>query len=157
MITIRQGQVKDIETIVEFQAAMAAETEDLSLDKDTVRKGVRAVFEDSSPERDALRQKGTYYIAEDDGGIQGVLLTIPEWSDWRNKTILWIHSLYVIPKYRKKGVFRKLFQFLKEKVESSPELAGLRLYVDKKNRVAHKVYEKIGMNKDHYEMYEWIK
>jgi len=149
MERIRKGTIGDLERIVDFQIEMAKETEGLILDKDIVTKGVQAVFEDVS--------KGTYYIAEDDGRTLGMLLIIPEWSDWRNGTVLWIHSLYVIPQYRKKGVFRKLYQFLKEKVEDSPELGGLRLYVDKNNRKAHKVYEKFGMNKDHYVMYEWIK
>jgi GNAT superfamily N-acetyltransferase len=149
MITIRAGQVKDIEAIVDFQLAMAAETEGLTLDKDTVAKGVCAVFENPN--------KGQYYIAQENERILGMLLTIPEWSDWRNGTILWIHSLYVVPKERNKGVFKKLYQFLKEKVEGSPELAGLRLYVDKKNKNAKRIYERLGMNKDHYLMYEWLK
>lgn len=86
-----------------------------------------------------------------------MFLTIPEWSDWRNGTVLWIHSLYVIPKEREKGVFKKMFNFLKSMVEKSPEFIGLRLYVDKKNTSARKVYEKLGMNKDHYLLYEWLK
>ena len=149
MITIRAGQVKDIEAIVDFQLALAAETEGLTLDKDTVTKGVQAVFENPS--------KGQYYIAEENKRILGMLLIIGEWSDWRNGTILWIHSLYVVPKERNKGVFNKLYQSLKEKVEVSPELGGLRLYVDKKNKNAQRIYERLGMNKDHYLMYEWLK
>ncbi len=84
-------------------------------------------------------------------------MTIPEWSDWRNGTILWIHSLYVVPEVRRKGVFTKLYQYLKQRVEGSDELMGLRLYVDKNNTGAQKVYENLGMNKDHYVMYEWLK
>jgi len=40
------------------------------------------VFDDSN--------KGTYMIAQCDDRIVGSLLTIPEWSDWRNGTVLWI-------------------------------------------------------------------
>jgi GNAT superfamily N-acetyltransferase len=149
MITIRAGQVKDIEAIVETQLKMAAETEGLILDRDIITKGVRAVFESPS--------KGQYYIAEEDGRILGVLLGIPEWSDWRNSTVLWIHSLFVCPEARNKGVFKKLYTFLKNMVDNSPELAGLRLYVDKKNKNAQKVYEKLGMSRDHYLLYEWLK
>jgi len=29
--------------------------------------------------------------------------------------------------------------------------------VDKQNKSAQKIYEKLGMSKDHYEMYEWLK
>ncbi len=149
MITIRQGGVKDIEVIVDFQLRMAKETEDLALDGDILGRAVKAVFEDKS--------RGTYYIAQENGRAVGMLLTIPEWSDWRNGTVLWIHSLYVIPEARKKGVFTKLYEYLRQRVENSDEFMGLRLYVDKKNAGAQKVYESLGMNRDHYLMYEWFK
>jgi GNAT superfamily N-acetyltransferase len=149
MITIRAGQVKDIEAIVETQVKMAYETEGLALERDTVIKGVQAIFGNPN--------KGQYYVAEEDGRLVGVLLTIPEWSEWRNGCVLWIHSLYVLKEFRRKGIFKKLYQFLREKVENSSELAGLRLYVDKTNVNAQKVYEKLGMNRDHYLMYEWFK
>ena len=84
-------------------------------------------------------------------------MAIPEWSDWRNGTVLWIHSLYVIPEARGQGVFKKLYSNLEKQVEQSSELTGIRLYVDKQNRSAQKVYEKLGMNKHHYELYEWLK
>jgi len=35
--------------------------------------------------------------------------------------------------------------------------AGLRLYTDKSNRQAREIYEKLGMNKEHYHLYEWLK
>ena len=149
MIKIREGKLSDSERIVELQLQMAKETEGLELDRDVVRKGVRGVFEEPA--------QGTYWVAEEEGKILGVHLTIPEWSDWRNGTVLWIHSLYIVPEARKRGVFRKLYLNLKRQVEHSDELRGLRLYVDKTNKSAQKVYEKMGMNKDHYELYEWLK
>jgi GNAT superfamily N-acetyltransferase len=149
MIEIRRARRTDAESIVKLQTRMAHETEGLTLDEDTVKKGVERVFSDP--------RCGQYWVAEESRRILGVLLTIPEWSDWRNGTVLWIHSLYVIQEARKRGVFKKLYSSLKEHVENSPRLVGLRLYVDKRNRSAQKVYEKVGMNKDHYELYEWIK
>lgn len=149
MIEIRKGKLSDTERIVELQLQMARETEGLKLDKQLVTKGVQGVFQ--QPER------GTYWVAEENNRILAVLLAIPEWSDWRNATVLWIHSLYVIPEAREKGVFSKMYGNLKEQVRRSPELAGLRLYVDKQNTPAQKVYEKLGMNKHHYELYEWLK
>jgi L-amino acid N-acyltransferase YncA len=149
MIEIRKGKLDDIEHIVELQLQMAHETEELKLDRQVVTKGVRGVFQQP--------QRGHYWVAEEEDKILAVFLCLPEWSDWRNATVLWIHSLYVIPQARKKGVFSKMFRNLKQQVEQSPELAGLRLYVDKQNKPAQKVYEKLGMNKHHYELYEWLK
>jgi GNAT superfamily N-acetyltransferase len=149
MIKIREAIPSDSERIVELQLRMAKETEGLELDRNIVIKGVRGVFEEPA--------RGTYWVAEEDGQVLGVLLTIPEWSDWRNGTVLWICSLYIVPEARKRGVFKKLYLSLKRQVEQSDELRGLRLYVDKQNKSAQQVYEKMGMNKDHYELYEWLK
>ena len=149
MIEIRKAKSSDSERIVELQLRMAQETEGLELDRNVVSKGVRAVFQHPA--------RGTYWVAEEKGEIIGVLLAIPEWSDWRNGTVLWIHSLYVISEARRRGVFKKLYLKLKVQVEQSPELVGLRLYVDKQNKSAQKIYEKLGMSRDHYELYEWLK
>jgi predicted GNAT family acetyltransferase len=42
-------------------------------------------------------------------------------------------------------------------VNTDPDLRGIRLYVDKTNAVAKAVYQKLGMNGEHYQMYEWMK
>ena len=149
-ITIRPGLLFDIDTIADFQVKMAFETENgLKLDPTTVQKGVSAVIDDPS--------KGKYWLAEVNGEVVGCLLTIPEWSDWRNGTVLWIHSVYVVPKFRKNGVYKMLYAHLKVMVEESRDLRGLRLYVDKTNSNAQQVYETLGMNGEHYHLYEWMK
>ncbi len=56
----------------------------------------------------------------------------------------------------RRGVFRTLYRHLRRRVKKSPRLKGLRLFVDKSNRRAHKVYQALGMSKDHYHLYEWL-
>lgn len=131
---------------------MARETEGLELDPETVDRGVGAVFAD--------RTRGEYFVAEDaaDGGrIVGCLMVTPEWSDWRNGTVLWIQSLYVVPELRGRGVYRALYEHLQARVQASPELMGIRLYADKRNTVAQRVYARLGMTREHYELFEWMK
>jgi len=146
---VRRARPEDAETIEAFQVRLAHESEGLALDHDTVARGVAAVFADPA--------KGGYWVAEEDGAIVGVLLAIPEWSDWRNATVLWIHSLYVVPEARRRGVFKAMYHTLRERVARSPELAGLRLFVDKANELGMKVYEALGMTREHYHLYEWLK
>lgn len=148
-IKIRPGLLFDIQIIADFQEKMAWETEQLKLDPATVEKGVAAVFDDPT--------KGKYWLAECQGEVVGCLLTVPEWSDWRNGTVMWIHSVYVKPNFRKLGVFKLLYTHLKEMVETSTDLRGLRLYVEKANDRAQKVYEALGMSGEHYHLYEWLK
>ncbi len=145
---IRKAIPQDTPAIVEFQIKMALETENIELDKPTVEKGVHAVFSDLS--------KGNYYVAEKGGQVVGSLLTTFEWSDWRNGTVLWIQSVFVLAEFRKQGVYKKLYKHVKGLVENDPNLKGIRLYAEKANAVAHKVYEKMGMNADHYQLYEWL-
>lgn len=148
-IKIRPGLLFDIDTIAEFQEKMAFETENMKLDPPTVRLGVTAVMDDPS--------KGKYWVAEIDGKVVGCLLTIPEWSDWRNGSVLWIHSVYVSQEFRQHGVYRSLYAHLKDTVNESSDLRGLRLYVDKTNLKAQKVYENLGMSCEHYQLFEWMK
>ena len=115
----------------------------------TVRKGVESLFDDPN--------KGQYYVVTENKKTIACTLTVPEWSDWRNGTVLWIHSVYVIPEHRRKGIFRLIYEYLKNKVIVDESLMGLRLYVEKSNSKAQKVYESLGMNGEHYRMYEWLK
>jgi ribosomal protein S18 acetylase RimI-like enzyme len=150
MINIREGIASDAVFIARSQVEMAKETEDLILDPATVEKGVGAVFQDPS--------KGKYFVAIGESGeYLACLLTIPEWSDWRNGTVMWIHSVYVIPAARRLGVYRTMYSHLKQKVETDPKLRGLRLYVERKNARAQNAYQTLGMTKEHYELYEWMK
>ncbi len=146
---IRTASTNDIERITDFQQLMAGETEAIELNRPTVLKGVTAVIEDAS--------KGLYYLAEIDGKIVGSLLTTFEWSDWRNGTILWIQSVYVLKEFRRKGVYRNMYSHIKNMVLENKNLNGIRLYADKSNFAAHKTYEKLGMSPDHYITFEWLK
>lgn len=148
-LQIRPGRPGDAETIAELQILMARETEDLELDRGTVGRGVRAVLDDSS--------KGEYWIAEAEGRVVGCLMVTTEWSDWRDGAVLWVQSLYVLPEARGQGVYRRLYEHLKSRVEASPRLMGIRLYVDKRNVTAQRVYERLGMSREHYELFEWMK
>jgi ribosomal protein S18 acetylase RimI-like enzyme len=146
---VRKAKPEDLKQILNFQLAMARETEGIELDYQTVEKGVTAVLEDSV--------KGIYYVAEKEGTVIGSLLTTFEWSDWRNGTVLWIQSVYVVPEARRKGVYSKLYGHIKSLVQEIPELKGIRLYADINNEGAHHAYRKLGMTPDHYLTFEWLK
>jgi RimJ/RimL family protein N-acetyltransferase len=148
-LRVRAALPGDAPVIVDFQLRMARETEDLELDFDTVTRGVAAVFADPG--------KGAYWVAERGGEVVGGLLTTFEWSDWRNGVILWIQSVYVVPEERGRGVYRALYEGLKRRVEADSNLKGIRLYVEKRNTAAQRVYERLGMTREHYEMFEWLK
>ncbi len=149
MIKVKEALEVHAGGIVEFQIAMAMETENLRLDRNLVEKGVKAVFDDVA--------KGKYYVAQDDDKLIASLMITYEWSDWRNGNVYWIQSVYVLPEYRGKGVFKEMYLHIKDSVKNTPGLSGIRLYVDRNNHRAQKVYNKIGMDGSHYQLFEWMK
>jgi GNAT superfamily N-acetyltransferase len=148
-LEIRPALPGDADAIVDFQMRMARETEELELEPDTVARGVRAVLDDST--------KGQYWVADSGGHLVGSLLTTYEWSDWRDGTVIWVQSVYVVPALRGRGIYRRLYEHLRDRVLASPDLRGIRLYVDRRNLAAQRVYERLGMSREHYEMFEWMK
>ncbi len=145
-MNFREAKENEYKVIAGFQEKMAWETEHFKLDTDIVLKGVKAVFKDSS--------KGKYYIIEDDAKIIASLLTTYEWSDWRNSYVIWIQSVYVLPGYRKRGIFKIMYSEIKKTVQNNSNYSGIRLYVDKTNTKAVEVYKKIGMTGEHYYLFE---
>ena len=148
MIEVRKAIREDIPYIIGFQKQMALETENLALNERQITQGVEAVFSDS--------KKGFYIVSSFNSQVVASMLITPEWSDWRNGYFLWIQSLYVIPSYRKQGIFRDMFQFVKRAVTEKDNHIGLRLYVEENNNTAIDVYLNVGMKRSHYKMFERI-
>ncbi len=149
MVQIRIANEEDASFIADFQMKMAYETENLQLNHEILNEGVSHVLRDP--------EKGKYFIAEDDNRVIGSLLITFEWSDWRNKWVLWIQSVYILSEYRKQGVYKKMYAHIKDWANRDGQVAGIRLYVDKTNARAIEVYTKLGMNGEHYRLFEWMK
>ena len=145
-IMIRMGNLEDANTIANFNVELARESENIILDPATVNKGVHALLENP--------QYGFYVVAERDGFIMGSLMITYEWSDWRNGVLWWVQSVFVRPEYRRQGVLRNIFTFLREKAKQQGNVCGFRLYVEKNNHNAQTGYERFGMKKAGYDMYE---
>jgi len=153
-IAIRAATFDDIERLATWAVAMAQETEHKRLDPDTVRAGVRAVLQHPA--------RGCYFIAERDesnadGAARaaiGTLMLTHEWSDWRNGDWWWIQSVYVEPASRRSGVYRALYDHVHALAQATPDVCGLRLYVERENANAQRTYESLGMRDAGYAMFE---
>lgn len=146
-IKIRKAVLADAETIAGFNQRMAMETENRVLDSELIVPGVTAVLNDP--------EKGHYYIADSEGVSVGCLLITFEWSDWRNAPMWWFQSVFVAPEARGKKVFGQMYQFVMDQARKNG-VKELRLYVEKENSNAQKIYEKLGMEQSHYLMYEVV-
>ena len=147
-ITYREGLPSDLEAIVAFQLAMARETEELDLDPAVLTRGVEAVFSDPA--------KGRYLVAESGGQVVASLMLTYEWSDWRNGMVWWIQSVYVVPSLRGRRVYAGLYEHVQRLAAADAGVRGIRLYVDRRNVRAQEVYTRLGMNGEHYQVFEWM-
>lgn len=143
---IRKANAGDALVIADFNCRLAQETESLSLDTTTVKRGVRSLLNDPA--------KGIYFVAEERRVVVGQLLITYEWSDWRNGNFWWIQSVYVAQEYRHAGVFSALFNHVQRLAKSKRGVCGLRLYVESDNRLAQQAYDRFGMKPTHYKIYE---
>jgi GNAT superfamily N-acetyltransferase len=143
-LIVRPAEVADVDLLVDFNIAMALETEDKVLDPAVLRGGIRAVFEQPA--------HGRYWVVERAGTVVGGLLLTYEWSDWRNGLWWWIQSVYVVPAARRGGVFRTLYRQVEAAARATPGVVGLRLYVERDNRNAQATYLALGMVDSHYMM-----
>ena len=148
-ISIRKANFVYTEIFTTFNSHMAWETEGRRLDPLILVQGVSKLLENPS--------RGFYLLAEVEGIIVGQCMITYEWSDWRNGWVWWIQSVFVKPGFRSLGIYKKLYEHIKDIVLKSQNIRGIRLYVDKRNVRAQQVYEKLGMNCDHYTTYEWKK
>ena len=149
LVIVQKADASHIEKISKFQVLMARETEDFELDIEVVRRGVTEVFKKTS--------HGEYFVCILDNEIVASLMITYEWSDWRNRQTWWIQSVFVKDNFRGQGIFKAMYLHIKNIVQNDDSLSGLRLYVDKTNYNAQKVYQKIGMDGNHYSLYEWMK
>src|SRR3954469_8808048 len=148
-ISIRFADQGDIEALGQFNLLMARETETKELNVATLTQGVAKLI--------ANEQFGFYVVAETaEKRVVGSLLVTYEWSDWRNGLFWWIQSVYVETDFRRNGIYRRMYEFVKQLAAERGGACGFRLYVEKENRIAQKTYQSLGMEETHYLMYEEV-
>ena len=145
-MNIRPATREDLDTLVAFQQAMAAETEDKGLDAGKLRRGVEYLFEHPD--------EGFYLIAASHGDPLGSLMVTFEWSDWRAGRFWWIQSVYVAAEHRRRGVYSALHAAIREQARLDPQGCGIRLYVEQENAGAQQTYRALGMSETHYRLFE---
>jgi GNAT superfamily N-acetyltransferase len=149
-LVIRAGRPSDRETIVDFNQRLAHETEGKTLDRPVLAAGVTSALTDP----DRLR----YWVAQPapSAPVVGQAAITREWSDWRNGWLWWFQSVYVLPEFRSRGVFRALYRHIRAEALASSDVIGLRLYVEQENHRAQQTYLALGMQAGGYHVFEEI-
>ncbi|MGA0839285.1 MAG: GNAT family N-acetyltransferase [Pseudomonadales bacterium] len=145
-VRVRAATRTDLDVLVDFNLAMARESEDRALDRELLRAGVSGLL--------ARSEDGFYLVAEQAGYVAGSLMVTYEWSDWRNGRFWWIQSVYVRPERRRQGVYTAMHAAVRERAEASGDACGIRLYVERENTGAMATYRSLGMQETEYRLYE---
>jgi len=146
LVLVRKAEDKDAEAIVAFNVAMALETEGKVLDPSVVSAGVMGLLLNSAA--------GFYVVVEMGGSVSACLMITTEWSDWRNNTFWWIQSVYVHEDFRRRGLYRSLYNFVRDLAQQDGGVCGFRLYVERNNQKAQDTYLSLGMHETHYKIFE---
>lgn len=144
---VRAACVDDLDALVRFNCEMALETERRELDAGRVRAGVRRLIEEPALGRALV-------VTDPEGGLVGAMAVTSEWSDWRNGRFWWIQSVYILPEFRRRGVFSALYRHIEEEARNTQDVCGLRLYVERENESAQATYLSLGMEETHYRLFE---
>ena len=146
---VRLATPQDAPVLIEFNAAMALETEQKELLPEVIGAGVRSLLGNPA--------SGFYMVAEKDHRVVGSLMITKEWSDWRNGTFWWIQSVYVRPELRRQGVYKLLYRHVQDLAADDPAVCGFRLYVEHENARAQATYRALGMKQTRYLVFEELK
>lgn len=132
---VRQASSEDLDCLVTFTLAMAWESDQVALNRDTLEQGIQAVLNNAA--------LGTYWLLYAQEEPIGSLLITVEWSDWHNGPYWWIQSLYIQPTHRGGSALSYFLNALEE-FACQAECLALRLYVHPHNGRAIRSYEKNG-------------
>ena len=143
---IRDAQPEDAALIADFNSRLAWESEGKRLYRQVIKRGVQVALEKPELCR--------YFLAEINGQVVGQTMITYELTDWRAGVLWWIQSVYVAEPFRRRGVFRALFEHIHDLARSTPDVRGLRLYVEQHNAKALATYRGLGMTPTGHLLYE---
>lgn len=84
------------------------------------------------------------YVFELDGQIAGYSLLAKTYSQEAGGTVMWIEEIYVLPKFRGRGIGREFFSFI---LKNRPEnIKRFRLEVERENEGAVRLYKSFGFD-----------
>ena len=143
-VTVRKAVPTDFDTLLQLYIDNGGGK--IGQKRDLLRNGLRKLV--SSPDL------GFHILAEAEGETVGMLRVCFEWSPYRDGTFWWIENVYVVPDWRRKGVYTAMHRHVMDKAEADPGICGIRLYTDEDNQGARRTYEKVGMNGYMMEFFE---
>ncbi len=145
-IKVRIATRDDAKKIAEFNVQFAKETVDKNLSLQVTEEGVHKVFSSFN--------NGFYLVAQIEKQIVGICMITREWSDWSNGAFYCIQSIFASHSELEKEIHDELFDKAKSLAKEHHDVCGIRFYVDKDDKDTQKTYEKLGLKKTPYRLFE---
>ncbi|HLF17111.1 MAG TPA: GNAT family N-acetyltransferase [Candidatus Thermoplasmatota archaeon] len=145
-MAVRPARPSDLEPLVAATLGMAKDSEGLVLDPEEARRGVAAVLKDSG--------KGAFFVLEEGGRVVASLFVTFEWSDWHDAWYWWLQSVHVVPGRRGEGLFRRLYEGVREAARRQGDVRSVRLYVEGHNEAGLRAYRGLGMKETEYRVFD---
>ncbi len=145
-LAVRIATRDDAKEIAKFNVVFAKETVDKNLSLALTTEGVHQVF--------AKFNNGFYIIAKLKNEVVGVAMITREWSDWCNGAFYCIQSIFVIHSEHEQAIHDALFDKAKTLAKEHYDVCGIRLFVHKDDKETQKSYEKLGLSKTKYRLFE---
>ncbi len=143
---VRPARAADLEALVAGSIGVALESEGFRLDPAVVRRGVGRVLEEPA--------RGRFFVLEDGGRVVASLFVTYEWSDWHDAEYWWVQSAYVVPGRRGEGLFRRLYDGVREAARADGGVRSVRLYVESRNEAGLRTYRGLGMTETPYRIFD---
>lgn len=86
------------------------------------------------------------WLIEDEGQIVGYCLASLTWSNEFGGKVAWLEELYLKQQTRGKGLGRRVFERLIDKLKLEEQVAGFRLEVTPANKSVASLYESAGFS-----------
>lgn len=145
-LIVRIATRDDAVDIAQFNVLFAKETINKNLSLALTTEGVHQVF--------AKFNNGFYLIAELEGKVVGLTMITREWSDWSNGAFYCIQSIFVVHEAHEKEIHDALFNKAKALAKEHYDVCGIRLFVHKDDKETQSTYEKLGLEKTPYRLFE---
>ncbi len=143
-LTVRRAVPADIGSL--FQLYIDTGGDKIGSKRDLLRNGLRELL--------GRPDLGFIIIAEAQAEVVGMLRIAYEWSPYRDGMFWWVENVYVVPRWRRKGVYSAMHKHIHGEARADPAICGIRLYADEDNRGARRTYESVGMNGYMMELFE---
>ena len=121
---------------------MAYETEGKEFDKAKIKETTLKFLR----EKEAGDSIVSFKMCEIDGEVAGFLMYSRHVDLVMGGWCYMLGTAYVAKSHRRKGVFKELYEKLREEVETVENGRAIRLICDKENESAQKSYHSVGMS-----------